>query len=351
MLLTGIGVALNMGAVGIFGKKASPLMTVLMVAILVGVGIALYFGGGPHRGLVEESRTRVMFDTVVRVTLEGQRGFDFVPVFEGIWAELSGWEAEVDAYDTASALFFANRSDSAEVLPDRLSKALRLGFESILSTGGNFDIRIGELTSIWDFAGDGRVPSKREISAALDRMHRPIRLSGDTLVKSGASPKLDLGGLAKGMAADAVYALLDTIPEIERFIVDLGGNIRAKSSDSSSFEIGIQDPRSANRIAARFSLGSGFSCATAGDYQRYFIVDGIRYHHILDPATGAPARRCSAVTVVARDGATADIMSTALFVMGPVTGMEFLKEKGGIEAAFFDSTGTLIAGNLDCEKQ
>ncbi|MCD6502588.1 hypothetical protein J7L01_08285, partial [bacterium] len=96
---------------GIFGKKASPAAAIFMVMILVGVGIALYFGGGPHRGLVEESRTRVMFDTVVRVTLEGQRGFDFVPVFEGIWVELSGWEAEVDAYDTASALFFANRSD------------------------------------------------------------------------------------------------------------------------------------------------------------------------------------------------------------------------------------------------
>jgi len=332
-------------------KKISTFSTLSMIAILIAVAIAIYFTGG-YRGTDRSasiSKTRVMFDTIVRISIEGRNGQDFEPAFHEVWTELSKWESELDIYAEESILSVVNRSETSVILTDRTSKALKLGFEAILWSGGNFDIRIGGLALLWDFAGDGNVPSEREISEAIDLMHHPIRIQNDTLIKSGLSPRIDLGGLAKGMAADAIYAILDTIPGIERFIIDLGGNIRAKSSDSSSFAIGIQDPRSPNEIAAKFKLDSGFSCATAGDYQRYFVEDGVRYHHILDPATGRPARRCSAVTVIASNGATADILSTALFVMGPDNGMRFLSSRRDIEAVFFDSTGSIIVGNLDSE--
>jgi len=324
-------------------------MTAVLACILVAVAVAIYLTGG-YSGIRKPermSKSRVLFDTIVKIDIEGPGELDYSRIYTAVWEELDGWERELDLYDTLSDLDRANRCDSQIILPKRLASAVGKGLDSIIPTGGHFDIRIGEITALWDFAGDGVVPETRKLSAAIDRMHRPIRMRGDTLVKSGFSPRLDLGGIAKGLAADAVFAILDSIEGVERFIIDLGGNIRVKDEGGKAFEIGVQSPESPDKLAGKFSLASGKACATAGDYQRFFVVDGIRYHHILNPANGVPARGCSAVTVLANDAVTADIMSTALFVMGPEAGSVFLESNSEIKAVFLDSTGTIIAGNFD----
>jgi len=322
------------------------IIAVTIFVVAFSIGFIRGFRAGEPKAITE-SRTRVMFDTVVRITIEGHPDLDYPRIFKEIWDELSVWEEELNLYDSSSALNIANQADSSTVLPARLGRAVGQGLASIVPTGGTFDIRIGEMTALWDFAGEGRVPSRREITAAFERMHRPIRMRGDTLEKEFDEPRLDLGGIAKGLACDAVFEILDTIEGIDRFIVDLGGNIRAKSSTGKSFNIGVQSPISADSVVGKFILESGRACATAGDYQRYFVIDDVKYHHILDPKTGMPSRKCSGVTVVAPDGATADIVSTALFVMGPEDGMAYLDLNSEIKAVFLDSTGTIIAGDLE----
>ncbi|MCK5832322.1 FAD:protein FMN transferase [bacterium] len=333
-------------------KRSSPRMTFAVVLIIVLVAFAVYFSGGYH-GFSKptyQTRTRVMFDTLIRIELEGDKGLDYPQIFHAIWEELELWEKEVDAYDMNSYLFAANASDCDIIVPSRLSKSIHEGFDAIIATGGHFDIRLGELTALWDFSGEGKIPNDKEISAAIERVHYPIKLRGDTLIKTDFFPKLDLGGLAKGYALDMIYSFLDTIEGIDRMILDLGGNIRVKSKKNDNFTIGIQSPVGGNIISAKFRLKSGWACATTGDYQRYFVKNGVHYHHILDPKDGKPARGCSGVTIIADKGLTADIYSTALFVMGPEYGMEFLKSNPQLEAIFLDSTGTVIAGNLKVEE-
>jgi len=319
--------------------------------IILAIAAAVYFGGGYHgRGrVVTERRTRVMFDTVVRISIKAPRSLDFTETYVAVWEELAAWESALDGYDSTGALFKLNSSDSSMVVPHRLAEAVGIGFAAKDSTGGAFDIRIGELTKLWDFSGEGYVPTQFELDSALTRMYSPIKIHGDTIIKSGLAPRIDVGGLAKGLAADAVAEILDTIPQIKRYLIDLGGNIRAEDRAGEPFKIGIQHPRDANKLAGSFTLETGIACATAGDYQRYFEIDGTRYHHILDPSTGKPATGCAAVTVIAPDALWADIYSTALFVMGPKEGMKFVKRHFSIKAAFFDRKGNLVDGNIKIE--
>jgi len=332
--------------------KRTPLRTTaILVVILFIVAVLIYFGGGYHgRGReVSERRTRVMFDTSVQITIEAPKDFDFPATFTKIWEELSVCEAAFDAYDSNSALFKLNNSDSSVVVPERLAKAISAGLAYRDSTTGAFNIKVGELVKLWDFAGDGHVPTETELTDALIGLRSLTAVHGDTVVKYMDRPIIDLGGLGKGFAADAVGAILDSIPQITRYLIDLGGNIRARDKKIKEFRIGVRHPRKPDEIAGSFILPSGCACATAGDYQRYFEVNGVRYHHILDPATGKPARNCSAVTVVASNALAADIYSTALFVLGPDKGMRLIKNRTDLKAAFFDDNGEYIDGNLKIE--
>jgi len=297
----------------------------------------------------EEVRTRLLFDTVVVVTIEAEKGYDIAPVCRAVWEELSAWDIALDAWDSTGHLFEANRAGSLVVLDEKLANAVAAGIEHIETTGGDFDIRVGQLTILWDFSGGGNVPLDSAIAIALRSVRAPIDLRADTLVKPNIEAMLDLGGLGKGIAAAAVAAILDTIPQITRYIIDLGGNIAANDKSGDDFTIGIRHPREPNAVIATFRLPPGRGCATAGDYQRYFERNGVRYHHILNPSTGFPARNVSAVTVLAPDALTADILSTAFFVKGYNESMVFLADNPQIRAAFFDTKGEYLGGTLEIE--
>ena len=312
-------------------------------ALLAALSIILLAGCGPKP---PEDSTRVMFDTVVRISLRPEPGYDPAPLFRELWQIAERYDLALDPYDPESELSRLNDCESAFIPGAELLRALKAGKAAIPRTGGNFDFRIGEVALLWDFSGGGRVPDSAEILAALERMHTPLGTRGDSVIKNGAAPRLDFGGLAKGMVVDHLYSVLDTASRVERFLLDFGGNIRGGSRSGESFRIGVRDPRESSKVMGSFELPPGKACATAGDYQRYFAVGGVRYHHILNPETGRPARRCRAVTVIAPTALEADIISTALFVMGPDAGTEYISTRGNIDAIFTDSTGENIPSGL-----
>ena len=279
-------------------------------------------------------RTRLMFDTVVSISIDAPASLDIDSIFRDVWGILSEWESAADIYDSTSEIYVVNSDSGYFLLSTPLARAVSTGLAYRDTTLGTFDIRIGSLTEIWDFAGEGHIPTEIELDIALENMKTPIELAGDTIVKINIHPRLDLGGLIKGLAVDELYDYLYKKPEIDAALIDLGGNIRGFKRDDRGFNIGIRHPASANELAGNFKLESGMACATAGDYQRFFVVDGVRYHHILDPFNGHPARKCGAVTVLAPTGLDADIFSTALFVMGHEDGVNFLKTHSEIRAVF-----------------
>jgi len=205
-------------------------------------------------------------------------------------------------------------------------------------SGGAFDPTIGAVKWLWDFENGGRLPSEEEIRTALKTVGLSyIELRGDSLNLGTLGSKLDLGGVAKGYVVDRMVDVLRD-RGIEAGLVNAGGNIFSfgKKPGGKDWVIGLRHPRTNQTIVMEHVLLP--AVATSGDYERYFIKDGIRYHHILDPVTGYPARGCMSVTVWAETAIDADILSTTIFVLGPEKGLVFAESQENVETLIIYET-------------
>ncbi len=236
-------------------------------------------------------------------------------------------ESEIAALNRADGEWVALSEETAAVLETALAVAAE--------TGGAYDPTVAPLTDLWQIGTEhARVPAQDEIDAARARVdYRNVELDGDRArLLNGA--QLDLGGIAKGWAGGNVLA-----PDrLDGALLELGGNVSCfgeKEDGSTVWRIGVADPDASSEMIATVSVENG--CAvTTGDYERFFEQDGVRYHHVFDPATGYPADTgLRAVTVVMdyADGGLADGYSTALFVMGLEDGLAFCNDRG-LAAAF-----------------
>jgi len=186
---------------------------------------------------------------------------------------------------------------------------------------GLFDVTIGPLSSLWGFSSPegGHLPSAAEINQErmLVDYHDLILNKADTTVflkKKGM--RLDLGGIAKGYAIDRGSWVLKE-KGITNFILNAGGDmyVSGEKEDNIPWKVGIKDPREGQKLVASFAL-KNYAVATSGDYERFIIVDGQRYHHILDPRSGYPGKLCRSTTTFAPTVEEADVMATYLFIIG-----------------------------------
>jgi thiamine biosynthesis lipoprotein len=197
---------------------------------------------------------------------------------------------------------------------------------------GKFDITIGPLVRLWGFtAQEGRIPDTASLGQAR-------RLVGQERIVLGESSvylpvpgmEIDLGGIGKGYAVDRAATILRR-NGLRNFVVDLGGNVLISWEGAAPCPpIQIRHPRD-DRAPLGAIRGMSGGIATSGDYERFFLREGIRYHHILDPATGLPGRGLAGVTVLAPDAMTADALSTIVFLLGPSRGLEIARDIPGVE--------------------
>ena len=152
---------------------------------------------------------------------------------------------------------------------------------------------------------------------------------------------LDLGAIAKGWAVDRAMEKI-MARGIHNAIIDAGGDLRIIGARPGKdfWRIGVQHPRDQGALLMTFEL-KDTAIVTSGDYERFFIADGVRYHHVLDPATGQPARGCQSVTVLAPTAAEADACATAAFVLGPAQGLAFLRARPGVRGVIVGADGEL----------
>lgn len=211
-------------------------------------------------------------------------------------------------------------------------------------TGGRFDPTIGALRRAWDFQS-GRVPAAEEISALLPLVDASAVSRRDrTVFLRVEGMEIDLGGVGKEYAVDRVAELLRR-EGIRSAIVNFAGDVRIVGArgDGRPWSVGVLDPRDPGRC--RFALRpiAGAGIATSGDYERCFLRDGVRYHHILDATTGWPVRGVASVTVLASSAFRAGRFATAAFLLGPEAGLALLEGQNGLEGALITEEGSILA--------
>lgn len=198
---------------------------------------------------------------------------------------------------------------------EEVRQLFHLARKIYLDSEGAFDLTVGILAEIWGFRSKSyRIPERQEISRALNfvGLEKIVEEEDQLVVPEGVV--IDWGGIAKGWALDQAFQALQK-EGISRGFINAGGDLICfgKNPDNQAWRIGIKHPRESGFLGVLEI--SDLAVATSGDYQRYFEIKGIRYHHIFDPRTGFPARGKQSVTVIGPQAAICDALATALFVL------------------------------------
>lgn len=217
-------------------------------------------------------------------------------------------------------------------------------------TGGKFDVTFGALSGLWrfDHDQDNRIPDPAAVARQLPLVgYEMLEIDPGTrtafLTRRGA--RVHLGGIGKGYAVDRAAAIFRS-HGLHDFLIQSGGDLYvAGRRGDRPWRVGIRDPRGpADRIFASLNLSEG-TFSTSGDYERAFIQDGRRYHHLLDPDHGAPAAGCRSVTIVAASATVADGLSTGVFIMGPESGLALVERLPGVEAVIVTADNEVLVSS------
>lgn len=281
----------------------------------------LFCGCSKEAAPVQE--TVFCMNTVMDLKVWGHDGEKAVSAIkELLYALEDTWSVTLED----SPLSKLNRGEDAGLYPK--DETLLRQVEALSErTGGAFDPKLHAVSEVWGFYNEAhRIPSQKEIDAAL------------------LERQWDLGGVLKGYAGQACADLLAGT-KVKRAMLVLGGNVQTygEKPDGTPWQVALQNPDGGDYLGIISVTGTA-SVVTSGDYQRYFEEDGVKYHHILDPETGYPADSgLTSVTIICRNGMTADALSTALFVMGLEEGADFWRESDDFEAVFVATDGTIYA--------
>ena len=213
-------------------------------------------------------------------------------------------------------------------------------------TGGKFDVTFGALGDLWKFDEnqDNRIPDRADILRRLPLIdYTTVEVNDDagTAFVRRRGAQINLGGIGKGYAVDRAAAALRAAG-LRDFMIQAGGDLYvAGHRDGRAWRLGIRDPRGpAGTSFAAIEL-SDATLSTSGDYERFFMHNGRRYHHILDPDTGEPARVTRSVTMVTGRAVIADALAKGIFILGPNAGMALVERLPDVEAVIVGADNTV----------
>lgn len=253
-------------------------------------------------------------------------------------------EGLLSVTDPDSELSQLNQTGTAQLSPDTVA-LLKRGLELCRETEGALDLSIYPVVRAWGFTtGEYRVPGEEELASLLERVdYQKINLTSSGTVSVPEGMELDLGGVAKGYTGDRVTALLWEAG-VTSALLSLGGNVHALGAkpDGSLWSVAVRAPEGEGYLGV-LSIADR-AVVTSGGYERYFEgEDGTVYWHIMDPATGRPARSgLLSVTVVGEEGVYCDALSTALFVMGEEKAAAFWRSHQDFEMILVTEDGRLL---------
>ncbi|WP_421218597.1 FAD:protein FMN transferase [Aeromonas jandaei] len=251
---------------------------------------------------------------------------------------LARMNSEISTYDPDSLISRFNQgpANTPFVIPAAMAKIVRQGIDAGHLTNGKLDVTVGPLVNLWGFGPDKR-PVKRPDDAAIAAARQKVGIDKLTLTPKGdhfllekSIPELylDLSTLGEGAASDEIAALLES-KGVNNYLIEVAGAVRSKGHNSkgSPWRVAIVEPSDQPGAFSDIVIPNGMALSTAGSYRNYYELDGQRYSHIIDPATGQPiTHKLVSASVITPSALEADALDTALMVMGPAEAMAFAKK-------------------------
>ena len=305
--------------------------------LLISIGLLVLLVCTPQPNIEPREKTKFMMGTVITITVyDVNKPDDYVDqAIAAAFEAIARVNHLASVYDDSSEISLVNREAGNRYVEvdSNLFKIIQQSQKFAELSAGAFDITVSPLIKLWDYHNPNlQVPSAVDIQHALSLVnYQDIVLENNRIKFKRPGIKIDLGGIAKGEAVDRAMSVLKK-RGITDAMVNIGGNLSAMSSKltKDKRKVWVRHPRQEGKFYGYFKMDNG-SVATSGDYERFFMVDSVRYHHIIDPKTGYPATGCVSTTIRAKNAMLADVLSTTVFVLGPEKGMQLIDQLEGVD--------------------
>jgi thiamine biosynthesis lipoprotein len=303
-------------------KKVRLTLIVLAVVFVGLLAVRIYNSRRFHL----EKQARFMMDTYVTIYAVGPKKVTSRAIDLAL-DRMQEVDTKFNILNPKSPLYAFNRQ-GVPISDQEILDVVRLALEVSHDSGGAFDITISPLIELWGFYGDSpNLPQEQEIRECLNKIgYRHLNIEDGRLERTKEDMGIDLGGIAKGYsvsqaakvlkAEGATSALIDAGGDVLKAegatsaLIDAGGDVYALGKKGRKFwNVGIRSPRGEDLLG--YVEVEDLAVMGSGDYERFFIEDGKRFHHILDPKTGYPAEGLSGITVIYPDPIIADAWATA----------------------------------------
>ncbi|MBC8004269.1 MAG: FAD:protein FMN transferase [Verrucomicrobia bacterium] len=277
--------------------------------------------------------------TTYHITYENSNQEDYTADIETI---LKDFDKSLSIYDSTSLISRINDNDPTVEADDWFIEVFNKSAEVNAVSGGAFDITVGPVVSAWGF---GNGPVAKHDSAYIDSLLQyvgmdKVKLEGRKVIKMYPGVKIDVNAIAQGYSVDVVCDFFES-KNIENYLVEIGGEVRGKGTNAKgmSWRIGIDRPKDGNIIPGEELQAiieiNNKSLATSGNYRKFFVEQGVKYAHTIDPKTGFPARNTLlSATVVCDNCAAADAYATSFMVLGVEKSKEMLSKLKDVEVYF-----------------
>jgi len=309
------------------------LLYIGFVVILFSIGFFIARMGSEEIHLI--NRSRILLGTVVEIQVRDKDRKKAETSIEKAFNEIKRIDELFSTYNEDSPIWKLNHNKDTLITVDPEIFSLMALCDSIYNLSyGSFDVSLNKLITTWGFDSDDPfMPDDDKLSSALlNSGWNNINLLEKNSFKRSTGTELNFGAIAKGYAVDKAVNVLIKLG-INSALVNAGGEIKTIGDD---WVIGIQHPENKNLIIEKVKP-CGMSVATSGDYEKYFELNGKRYHHILNPKTGYPADSLISVTVLNKSCTIADALATAVFVLGQSKGLRLIESLPETEVMIIDN--------------
>lgn len=322
---------------------------ILSIILLIVFFVYLTFDYNKRRNSLQEfSKNLFYMDTYINVKIysnDSQKSNSALNEIDNLFKEYHQLTDRYNEYEKINNVYTINNNNldvETLTLDSKLYNLIKFGIDSYNKTNELININLGNVIDVWKKYRENGVgiPTIQELkNSGSININDIVLLENNEILNN--NPNIDLGALAKGYALQEAAKHLEELG-FDKYLINAGGNVIVGNHyNNDYYKIGIENPNNSNSIHS-IIVGNNIAITTSGDYQRYYEYEGKKYHHIINPNTLYPSEYMKSVTVITKDSAIGDMLSTTLFLMSVEEGLEFIKNYSDVEAVWYTLDDKII---------